>query len=75
LAPDASLGGNFSIDLLGEYYSTTTVYGYIKKPNTHIKLLVLFKTFKFLDFWWYLNKSGALWRMVILDYDYPQSCQ
>ena len=33
LAPEISLGGNFSYDINGQFYSTTKVYGYIKKSN------------------------------------------
>jgi hypothetical protein len=33
LPPEISKGGNFSYDLKGEFYSTTTIYGYIKKQE------------------------------------------
>uniref|UniRef100_UPI001C87B007 hypothetical protein n=1 Tax=Elizabethkingia meningoseptica TaxID=238 RepID=UPI001C87B007 len=33
VAPEISLGGNFSYDKNGHFYSTTTVYGYIKKKT------------------------------------------
>jgi len=31
IAPEISRGGNFSFDQKGEFYSTTKIYGYIKK--------------------------------------------
>ena len=33
VAPEISLGGNFSYDLNGEFYSTTKIYGCIKKQD------------------------------------------
>jgi hypothetical protein len=33
VAPEISRGGNFAIDQKGEFYSTTTIYGYIKKQE------------------------------------------
>lgn len=31
VAPEISLGGNFAYDKTGEFYSTTKIYGYIKR--------------------------------------------
>ncbi|KAA6306513.1 hypothetical protein EZS27_041829, partial [termite gut metagenome] len=33
VAPEISLGGNFSYDVEGIYYATTKIYGYVKKDN------------------------------------------
>jgi adenine-specific DNA-methyltransferase len=60
LAPDVSLGGNFSIDLSGEYYSTTTVYGYIKKSNTKGSYWYFAGLLNSQVLWWYLKNTGAV---------------
>ena len=33
VAPDISMGGNFALDIKGQFYQTTTIYGYIKYEN------------------------------------------
>jgi hypothetical protein len=42
IAPEISRGGNFSFDPKGEFYSTTKIYGYIKKETTKEKYEVVF---------------------------------
>ena len=54
------MGGNFSFDKNGDFYSTTTIYGYIKKANikeTYITLMALMNS-KLL--WWFLSKTGTV---------------
>ena len=51
LAPDISLGGDFSIDYTGKYYMTTTLYGYIK--NT--------ESWESYEYWLALLNSSVLW--------------
>ena len=59
IQPDISLGGNYAYDNKGEYYSTATLYGYIK--YSHIK-----ESYKFYMailnsklFWWFLKNTGT----------------
>jgi len=60
VAPDISLGGNFSYDASGTYYTTTTLYGYLKKDNTwesyHYWLAILNSSL----LWFYLKNSGSV---------------
>ena len=60
VAPEISLGGNFSYDLNGQYYSTTTIYGYIKKEeiSDSYKSLMAILNSKLL--WWYLVNTGTV---------------
>ena len=59
VAPDISLGGNFCYDELGLFYSTTTIYGYIKKEgiNESYKFLMALLNSKL--FWWFLVNTGT----------------
>ena len=60
VAPEISLGGNFSYDEKGQYYSTTTIYGYIKKEeiSESYKSLMAILNSKLL--WWYLVNTGTV---------------
>ena len=60
VAPEISLGGNFSYDQKGQYYSTTTIYGYIKNENVleSYKSLMAILNSKLL--WWYLVNTGTV---------------
>ncbi len=51
MCPDISMGGNFTYDADGEFYMTTTVYGYIKHPHVAESY----------DFWLGLMNSKLLW--------------
>lgn len=51
VAPDISLGGNFTYDDKGKYYHTTTIYGYIKKEG-------VIESYKF---WMALLNSKLCW--------------
>ncbi|MGL5958369.1 MAG: Eco57I restriction-modification methylase domain-containing protein, partial [Phocaeicola sp.] len=59
VAPDISLGGNFAYDVNGEFYSTTTVYGYIKKSivKEGYKCLVAILNSRLC--WWFLVNTGT----------------
>ncbi|MGS4346423.1 TaqI-like C-terminal specificity domain-containing protein [Myroides odoratus] len=60
VAPEISLGGNFSYDQKGQFYSTTTIYGYIKKDdvsNSYKSLMAILNS-KLL--WWYLVNTGTV---------------
>jgi Eco57I restriction-modification methylase/restriction endonuclease TaqI-like protein len=60
IAPDISMGGNFSLDEDGIFYSTTTLYGYVKRINTKesYKFLIALMNSKVL--WWYLVNTGTV---------------
>lgn len=60
MSPDVSMGGNFSIDLDGEFYSTTTVYGYIKKKTIAESYWYLMTLLNSKVLWWYLKNTGAV---------------
>ena len=60
VAPEISLGGNFTIDLKGQYYSTTTVYGYVKRdsfPGSYYTWMAILNS-KLC--WWFLNQTGTV---------------
>ncbi|MGB5158592.1 MAG: Eco57I restriction-modification methylase domain-containing protein [Desulfobacterales bacterium] len=60
MAPDVSMGGNFTIDENGEYYSTTTVYGYIKKKEIRESYWYFMALLNSQVLWWYLKNTGAV---------------
>lgn len=60
VAPEISLGGNFTIDLNGRFYSTTTVYGYVKRdgfPGSYYTWMAILNS-KLC--WWFLNQTGTV---------------
>ncbi|MFV0741665.1 Eco57I restriction-modification methylase domain-containing protein [Pseudomonas aeruginosa] len=60
LAPDISLGGNFSIDKNGSYYTTTTLYGYIKNERTWESYEFLLAILNSKVLWFYLKNTGSV---------------
>lgn len=60
LAPDISLGGNFSIDRSGDYYTTTTLYGYIKHDHIWESYEFLLGILNSRVLWFYLRNSGSV---------------
>ena len=60
LAPEISLGGNFSYDKNGHFYSTTTVYGYIRKGNIRITYETLLAIMNSRLCWWFLKNTGTV---------------
>ncbi|MDN0022156.1 Eco57I restriction-modification methylase domain-containing protein [Leyella lascolaii] len=60
LAPEISLGGNFSYDKKGHFYSTTTVYGYIRKENIKITYETLLAIMNSRLCWWFLKNTGTV---------------
>lgn len=60
LAPEISLGGNFSYDKKGHFYSTTTVYGYIRKDNIRITYETLLAIMNSRLCWWFLKNTGTV---------------
>jgi hypothetical protein len=60
IAPDISMGGNFSIDEKGLFYSTTTLYGYVKKRETKESYKFLMAVLNSKVLWWYLVNTGTV---------------
>lgn len=60
LAPDISLGGNFSIDYTGEFYTTTTLYGYLKKDGVKESYEYWLALLNSSLLWFYLKNSGSV---------------
>jgi hypothetical protein len=60
VAPEISLGGNFSYDKNGDFYSSTTIYGYIKKENVSDSYKSLLAILNSQLFWWYLVNTGTV---------------
>ena len=59
VAPEISKGGNFSYDLKGEFYSTTTIYGYIKKQEIKESYKSLLAILNSNLLWWFLVNTGT----------------
>lgn len=62
VAPEISLGGNFSYDKNGEFYSTTKIYGYIKKDNVKESYKFWLGLFNSRLFWFFLQNTGYILR-------------
>ena len=60
VAPEISLGGNFSYDQNGEFYSTTTIYGYIKSENIDETYFTLMAIMNSRLLWWFLINTGTV---------------
>ncbi|MFP5437258.1 MAG: Eco57I restriction-modification methylase domain-containing protein [Bacteroidia bacterium] len=60
VAPEISLGGNFSYDKNGDFYSSTTIYGYIKKENVIDSYKSLLAILNSQLLWWYLVNTGTV---------------
>jgi hypothetical protein len=60
IAPDISMGGNFSYDEEGGFYSTTTNYGYILKPGIKEGYKFYLSLLNSKVLWWYLVNTGSV---------------
>ena len=60
VAPDISMGGNFAYDYKGEFYQTTTVYGYIKKQSVHEDYKFWLALLNSRLCWWYMANTGTV---------------
>ena len=60
LAPDISLGGNFSYDPEGRFYTTTTLYGYIKKEGISESYEYWMAILNSSVLWFYLKNTGSV---------------
>ncbi len=62
VAPEISLGGNFAYDQKGVFYSTTKIYGYIKKESVKESYKFWLGLFNSRLFWFYLQNTGYVLR-------------
>lgn len=62
VAPEISLGGNFAYDNKGEFYSTTKIYGYIKKENVKETYKFWMALFNSRLFWFFIQNTGYVLR-------------
>ena len=60
VAPEISLGGNFAYDKNGRFYSSTTIYGYVKKQKVKDSYKSLLAILNSKLFWWYLMNTGTV---------------
>ena len=62
VAPEISLGGNFAYDKDGVFYSTTKIYGYIKKEDIIEGYKFWMALFNSRLFWFYIQNTGYVLR-------------
>ena len=62
VAPEISLGGNFAYDKNGEFYSTTKIYGYIKKKSIKESYKFWMALFNSRLFWFFIQNTGYVLR-------------
>lgn len=62
VAPEISLGGNFAYDKNGEFYSTTKIYGYIKKDDIKESYKFWMALFNSRLFWFFMQNTGYVLR-------------
>ena len=60
IAPEIAMGGQFSYDKKGEFYSTTTIYGYIKKSGVKESYIYLLALLNSNLLWWFLRQTGTV---------------
>ena len=60
VSPDISFGGNFAYDLLGQFYMTTTVYGYIKNGDVKESYQFWLALLNSKLLWFYLQNTGTV---------------
>lgn len=59
VAPDISMSGNFAYDAKGNFYQTTTIYGYIKRSTCEDSYKILMAILNSHLCWWYLSNTGT----------------
>ena len=62
VAPEISLGGNFAYDIDGKFYTTTKIYGYIKKRSIKESYRFWLGLCNSNLFWFYLKNTGYVLR-------------
>lgn len=59
IQPDISLGCNFAYDEFGDFFQTTTLYGYIKKKTTPESYKFYLSLFNSKLMWWFITITGT----------------
>lgn len=59
VSPEISIKGNYSFDKNGQFYSTTTIYGYIKKSSIQESYMSLIALLNSQVLWWFLVNTGT----------------
>lgn len=62
VAPEISLGGNYAYDERGEFYSTTKIYGYIKKVGIRASYKSLMAILNSKVMWFFMCNTGYVLR-------------
>ena len=62
VAPEISKGGNFSYDYKGEFYSTTKIYGYLKKKGIAEDYKFWLGLLNSQLFWFFIQNTGYVLR-------------
>ena len=62
VAPEISRGGNFSYDYKGEFYSTTKIYGYLKKEGIAEDYKFWLGLLNSQLFWFFIQNTGYVLR-------------
>ncbi len=60
ICPDISMGGNYSFDMAGEFYDTTTLYGYIKYDTIKHPYGFYLAVLNSSTCWYYLKNTGTV---------------
>lgn len=60
VARDISMGGDFAYDVNGEFYQTTTIYGYIKKIEIKESYKFWMALLNSRLCWWYMANTGTV---------------
>lgn len=59
VAPDISMGSNFAYDSNGEFYSTTTIYGYVKRNTIKESYKFWLALLNSRLCWWFMSSTGT----------------
>lgn len=62
VAPEISLGGNYAFDEKGQFYSTTKIYGYIKKNDVISSYKSLMAILNSKVMWYFMRNTGYVLR-------------
>ncbi|MFN7404923.1 MAG: Eco57I restriction-modification methylase domain-containing protein, partial [Cyclobacteriaceae bacterium] len=60
MSPDISYGGNFAFDPYGEFFSTTTIYSYLKNESIDISYEYFLGIFNSMVCWFFLSNTGTV---------------
>ena len=60
VAPEISFGGNYAFDVSGQFYSTTTIYGYIMKESCNVSYETLMAILNSKLCWWFISNTGTM---------------